>query len=106
VGEVCGAVTGGVLAIGLLYGQDHPDAVRLQTAEFVRGFAERKGAVRCIDLIGFDVSSAMTGDDISNVMGLLWFFVRGGKMVCNRAVSSAVEVLLEQWEEWRAWKRT
>ena len=100
-GEVCGAVTGGVLAIGLLYGQDYPDAVGLHTEEFVSRFAERKGAVRCIDLIGFDISSAMSGDDISSVKGILWFFVRGGKKICNGAVSSAVQLLLEQWEEWR-----
>jgi hypothetical protein len=102
MGEVCGAVSGGVLAMGLVYGQDYPDAVCPQTEEFVRQFAERKGAVRCVDIIGFDVNSAVSGDGISNVMGLLWFLVRGGKRVCNGAVSSAVQVLLEQWEEWRA----
>ena len=102
MGEVCGAVTGGVLAIGLLYGQDCPDAVGPMTEEFVRRFAERKGAVRCLDLIGFDISSAMSGDDISSVKGLVWFFVRGGKRICNGAVRCAVQVLLEQWEEWRA----
>lgn len=101
VGEVCGAVSGGVLAIGLLYGQDYPEAVGLQTEEFVRRFADREGAVRCIDLIGFDVNSAMDGEDIRSVRGLLWFFIRGGKRVCNGAVKSAVREILEQWQEWK-----
>jgi hypothetical protein len=96
---VCGAATGGVLAIGLLYGQDFPDVVGLNTEKFVRRFAEQNGAVRCIDLIGFDISRAMTGDDINAVMRLLWFFVRGGKKICNGAVSSAVQVLLEELNE-------
>jgi hypothetical protein len=99
---VCGAVTGGVLGIGLLYGPDYPDAVGLMTEEFVRRIAEREGAVRCIDLIGFDISSAMGGDDIRAVMRLLWYFIRGGKKKCNGVVSTSVQVLLEQWEEWRA----
>ncbi len=102
VGEVCGAVTGGVLAIGLLYGQDYSEAVGIMTEEFVRRFAERNGAVRCIDLIDFDIGSVMDGEDIRSILRLLWFFARGGRKICNGAVSSTVRVLLEQWEEWRA----
>ncbi len=102
MGEVCGAVTGGVLAIGLLYGEDYPETVGLKTEEFVSRFAKRKGAVRCIDLIGFDISSAVTGDDIDNVKGFLWFFLRGGKLICNGAVRTAVRVLIELLNEWEA----
>jgi len=93
-------VGGGVLAIGLLYGQDYPDAVGLQTEEFVGQFTERVGAVRCIDIVGFDISSAMDGANVRAVLRLLWYFARGGKKKCNRAVSSAVQLLLEQWEDW------
>jgi hypothetical protein len=87
------------LAIGLLYGQDRPDAVAPTTREFVRRFAERKGAVRCIDIVGFDISSAASGEGISNILGLLWFFVRGGLRVCSGTVKSAVEVLLDLLED-------
>jgi len=100
VGEVCGAVTGGVLAIGLLYGEDYPETVGPKTEEFVRRFAERKGAVRCIDLIGFDINSAAAGDDINDVNGLLSFFLRGGKLVCNSAVRTAVRELISLLNEW------
>jgi len=93
-------VGGGVLAIGLLYGQDYPDAVGLQTEEFVGQFTERVGAVRCIDIVGFDISSAMDGANVRAGLRLLCYFARGGKKKCNRAVSSAVQLLLEQWEDW------
>ena len=100
---MCGALLGSVLAIGLLHGQDQVEAavpkVHTRTAEFMRRFAGANGAVRCIDIIGFDISSAMAGDDISSIKGLLWFFIRGGLRVCNGTVSSAVQVLLELLED-------
>jgi C_GCAxxG_C_C family probable redox protein len=98
VGEVCGAVSGGVLAISLLYGQDQADAtvVETKTRAFVRRFAELNGAVRCIDIIGFDVNSAIEGGaDVSSIKGILLFLVRGGKKMCDGIVSSAVRLLLE-----------
>jgi hypothetical protein len=102
-GEVCGAVSGGALAIGLVYGGDYADAVGVLTEEFVSRFAERNGAVRCIDLIGTDVSSAMGGVDISSIIRLIWiFFIRGKKKICNRNVGSAVQILMEQWEDWES----
>ena len=93
VGEVCGAVSGGVLAIGLFYGQDFAEAVSSKTEEFMRRFAELNGAVRCIDI---------TGVDMSSVKGLLLYFAKGGKKTCNGVVSSAVQVLLEQFNDWEA----
>ena len=98
-GEACGAVTAGVLTIGLLYGQDQPDVVDHHTEEFMRRFSKQEGAVRCIDRIGFDISGVASGEDFGKIMELLWFFARGGKKVCKRAVSSAVQMVLEQWEE-------
>ncbi len=98
-GEVCGAVTGGTLAIGLLYGEEKPDVVGPNTEEFIKGFTAREQALRCFDLIGFDINAATSGEDFSKVMELLWFFARGGKKVCNGAVGSAVRLILEQWDE-------
>jgi C_GCAxxG_C_C family probable redox protein len=93
VGEVCGAISGAALAIGLLYGQDQPDAARHLTGEFMRQYAERNGAVRCLDI---------TGVNMGSVMGLLLYLVRGGKKKCNRVVGSAVQVLLELLEYWES----
>ena len=93
MGEVCGAISGAALAIGLLYGQDQPDAARHLTGEFMRQYTEQNGAVRCIDI---------TGVDMSSVMGLLLYLVRGGKKKCNRVVGGAVQVLLELLEYWES----
>ena len=102
VGEACGAVSGGVLAIGLRYGQEDPEEAHHLAREFVLGFQERNGAIRCNDLVGFDMGVASTGDDIGSVKDLLLYFARGGKKKCTGFVSGAVELLLEQVEEWEA----
>lgn len=93
MGEVCGAVSGAVLAIGLLYGQDQAEAAAHLSREFVRQFAEENGAVLCIDI---------TGVDMSSVKELLLYFARGGKKTCDGVVRSALQVLLEQLNEWEA----
>jgi C_GCAxxG_C_C family probable redox protein len=102
VGEVCGALSGGALAIGLLYGQDDDETVTHLTEQFVHRFAERNGAVRCSDIIGFNIGSIETAEDLNSIKGLLMFGMRGGKKVCNGVVSSAVEALLEELEAWEA----
>ena len=93
VGEVCGALSGGVLAIGLLYGQDQADAmvVNTKTKEFARRFAEINGAVRCIDIIGFNVSDI----NASSIKGIFKFLVRGGPKFCKGVVGNAVQLLME-----------
>lgn len=93
MGEVCGAVSGAALAIGLLYGEEQPEAATRLTKEFMGRFAEVNGAVRCIDI---------TGVDMSSMKGLLLYFAKGGKKTCNRVVSSVVQVLLEQLNDWEA----
>jgi C_GCAxxG_C_C family probable redox protein len=93
VGEVCGAISGAALAIGLLYGQDQPGAAHHLTREFMRQYAEQNGAVRCIDITGVDMGSAI---------GLLLYLVKGGKKKCNRVVGGAIQVLLDQLEDWES----
>lgn len=92
---MCGAVSGGVLAIGLLYGHDQaeeamPEA-HTKTAEFMRRFAEENGAVRCIDIIGLDVSSEE---------GIREYFARNLKETCCGVVRSAVQVLIDLLKDW------
>ena len=57
LGSVCGAVTGGMMAIGLKHGG--LGAPSIQTAVLCRTFAERFKAqhksVKCADLVGFDL---------------------------------------------------
>ena len=58
LGSVCGAVTGGIMAIGLKHGGLGPRSMK--TAILVRDFADRFKAqhksVNCPDLTGFDLS--------------------------------------------------
>ena len=90
------------MAIGLHYGKEQPEATNHLARDFVRGFEEKNGAVRCIDLIGFDIANANSGEDISSAKDIMLFFAKGGKRICNKAVSSAVELLLDQLEEWES----
>ena len=61
-GEICGAVSGSVLVIGLKYGQDKPenktakDDCYAKTIEFINLFRTNNGAVVCRDILGFDLS--------------------------------------------------
>ena len=60
-GSVCGALTGGVMAIGIKYGTNDPSAEkRLRAYELARRayrrFEKRHGSVLCRELIGYDLS--------------------------------------------------
>ena len=92
-GEVCGALTGGVLVVGLVHGRDGAeekeakDAAHAKAGEFVRRFAEINGVVRCRDLIGLDVST----DE-----GVQEYYARNLlEEKCSEIVSNAVRVVLE-----------
>ena len=59
-GEVCGAVTGALMVLGLREGTciaDDLDGKRRmggRTLEFMEKYAERKGTLLCRDLLGYD----------------------------------------------------
>lgn len=59
-GETCGAVSGALMAIGLLRGgadaASKDEAYRL-AREFLRAFEEQHGSLLCRDLIGYDLST-------------------------------------------------
>lgn len=102
-GEVCGAASGAVLALGLLYGERDDELVRHLTEQFMHRFAERNGAVRCIDIIGFNIGDANRGDfKITNVKDFLSFLSHGGKKGCKRVVLNVVTALLEELNEWES----
>jgi C_GCAxxG_C_C family probable redox protein len=59
-GKTCGAVTGGLMALGLKYGYTAPegrDATYGIAQEFMRRFEEKHSSLVCRDLIGFDIST-------------------------------------------------
>lgn len=59
-GEVCGAVTGALLALGLARGADTPagkDQIYQLSQEFMRRFEAKHGTILCRELIGCDIST-------------------------------------------------
>jgi len=61
-GSLCGALTGGVIAIGLRYGTNKPIVEEREKAytlalKFYTQFKENCGGVLCRDLIGFDLTN-------------------------------------------------
>ena len=90
-GETCGAVTGGLMVIGLQHAKVRPgddDSRELAYAlaqEFMDAFRERNGSLFCRGLLGVDVS---TPEGMA--------IVREGNLfqtVCPRFVRSASEIL-------------
>lgn len=61
-GNICGAVSGAIMVIGLKYGTAVPEtcAERERTyelvREFVREYTALHGSVNCTDLLGYDLS--------------------------------------------------
>jgi len=61
-GSICGALTGGVMAIGTKYGTNEPSAEkRLRAYKFAnrlyKEFEKQNGTVFCRELIGYDLSN-------------------------------------------------
>ena len=77
------------MAIGLLY--EDRDEVSARTKEFVNQFAERNGALRCTDILGFYAGSEEGSREYKS---------RNLKETCNGLVSSAVKILLDLVKEW------
>ena len=81
-GEVCGAVSGAIMVIGLKYG-DGPDYNK--AAEFMERFKEKNASYICKDILGCDISSEA---------GMLYARENGlFKDICPRMVESAVDIL-------------
>ena len=63
MGEVCGAVSGALMIIGLKHGktsvEDEPSRIKTYglANEFVRRFKARHGSIKCSDLVGCDLST-------------------------------------------------
>ncbi|MBU2054840.1 MAG: C-GCAxxG-C-C family protein [Proteobacteria bacterium] len=91
LGEVCGAVTGGMMAIGLKHG--HTEAKDKETKaktygcvrDYAGRFRARNGSILCRDLLGCDISTP-EGLEQARQKGL--FTER-----CPRFVRDAAEIL-------------
>jgi C_GCAxxG_C_C family probable redox protein len=92
--EVCGAVTGGILVLGLQHGRgvnDEKSATELtyqKTRELMSLFAERNGSFICRELLD--------GCDLKTETGQQKFKAKDmSNRVCKNCVQSAVEILEE-----------
>jgi len=60
-GEVCGAVVGALMCIGVKHGRDEvgqpEDKAQGLGGEFLRAFQEQMGNLHCRELTGFDLST-------------------------------------------------
>ena len=90
-GEVCGAVTGALMVLGLQYG--HADAQDVQaktltnakTMEFINAFKTENGSILCRDLLGYDVS---VPEDLAVIREKKLF-----SQFCPKMVESAAGIL-------------
>jgi len=61
-GNICGAVSGAILVIGLKYGKDTPkdnaatDKTRALVREFIREFTAQHGSINCTELLGYNLN--------------------------------------------------
>lgn len=86
-GLVCGALSGGVMAIGLRYGpRQEKDAAYALVLELGRRFEKQHGSVLCRDL---------TGCDLTNPEDSQRWLDSGGHEKCSQYVSTAVEILMD-----------
>jgi C_GCAxxG_C_C family probable redox protein len=96
-GEVCGALVGGVLIIGLLYGTDEPNdeikyAAYAKTVQYVEAFKSSNEATHCRELINIDFSM----DDHFETYNDLNL----KEKVCAGVVTNAVLILMNLLQEW------
>ena len=52
--EVCGAVSGAILVIGLKYG-DSPSVCNVKTEAYIKAFKDLNGSIVCRDILGLDI---------------------------------------------------
>ena len=92
-GEVCGAVSGALMVLGLKHGHYHLDAPEEKAAayrlseEFMDRFIEKQGTVVCRELLGYNVSKP---EDMVKIRELGLFHSK-----CPEMIRCATEILEE-----------
>jgi C_GCAxxG_C_C family probable redox protein len=93
-GQVCGTVTGALMALGLARGGatvDQKDETYRLAEEFIKRFQERHGTILCRELIGHNIS---TPDGLENAREQNVFHT-----ICPGLVRDAVELVAEFLDE-------
>lgn len=96
-GEMCGAVSGALMVLGLKYGHFHMNAPEEKTnaykiaEEFMNRFIEKNGTVVCRELLGYDVSKP---EDMEIIKELDLF-----KSTCPKMIQCATEIIEQMLRE-------
>ena len=95
-GEMCGAVSGALMVLGLKYGHYHYNAPEEKGNEykiaedFMNRFIEKKGTVVCRELLGYDVSKP---EDMVKIKEMDLFHSTCPEMI--RCATEIVEEMLQ-----------
>lgn len=98
-GEMCGAVAGALMVLGLKYGHCHSDdneekmRAYQMSEDFMNRFIEAKGTVVCRELLGYDIGKA---EDMAKIKELDLF-----KTICPSAIECATTIVEKMLEERR-----
>ena len=93
-GQVCGAVTGALMTLGLARGSDTAetkDETYRMAEDFIRRFRERNDSILCRELIGIDIS---TPEGLQSARDTGVF-----KSICPGLVMDAAELVAEFLDE-------
>ena len=88
-GDLCGAVSGGILALGAIVGRNSPadsiDPIYAAVRELKRAFAQAYGSTNCRELIGCDLGTEE---------GQRHFAEQGLRERCGGFVQTAARIVL------------
>jgi len=93
MGELCGAVTGAFIVIGLKHGkikaedEEAKEKTYLIVREFVERFKSRNGSIKCRELLGYDIST-LEGIQLIKEKNLFY-------TICVKYVRDAAEIIEE-----------
>jgi C_GCAxxG_C_C family probable redox protein len=97
-GETCGAVTGCLMAIGLLYGRDDLSdwkgylASLPPSRKFCRHFEQVHGSTNCATLLESRLGHRY---DLADRLDAIKYAAAGGKRICRQIITGAVRVAAE-----------
>ncbi len=96
-GEMCGAVSGALMVLGMKYGHYHEGALEEKanaykiSEDFMNRFIEKNGTVVCRELLGYDLSKPQDAEKIKE----LYLF----KSICPKMIQCATEIVEEMLQE-------
>ncbi|MCR4428202.1 MAG: C-GCAxxG-C-C family protein [Caldiserica bacterium] len=91
--NICGAVTGAIMGLGLIFGRDDPrgnkETCYKKTQEFIDSFLSRFGSLKCFELSGVDFNTSE---------GLKLYKEKVHRECCVKLVRFAVEKVISMRE--------